>query len=133
MVLHFKLSFEFVFYTFSVCGHYYVQYRFCKSAFSTYSIGKLVFRLSVFSVFSVCPVFRFHLHRLMETCFFGQSIHFNVSLQKKSMQMQELPQMLQYLEATYSIDFKSGNFNYDILKCRKINFWIFHRPCPDGK
>ena len=49
------------------------------------------------------------------------------------MQMQELSQMLQYLEATYSIDFKAGNFNYDILKCRKINFWIFHRSCPDVK
>ena len=64
LVLQFKWSFEIVFCTIFVCGHYLVQYRFCNSAFSTYSIGKLVFRLSALSVFSVCSVFRFHLHRL---------------------------------------------------------------------
>ena len=35
-----------------------------KAAFTTYSFGKLVFRLSAFSVFSAYSVLRFHLHKL---------------------------------------------------------------------
>ena len=34
-----------------------------KSAFSTYSFGKLVFRLSAFSMFPSCSVFLFHLRQ----------------------------------------------------------------------
>ena len=41
--------------------------------------------------------------------------------------------MLQYLLATNSIDI-AGDFNYDLLKVSKYNFFrYFHRPCPDGK
>ena len=46
-----------------MCGHDFVQYGLDKSAFSTYSFGKLAFRLPVFSLFSACSVFRFHLHK----------------------------------------------------------------------
>ena len=38
-----------------------------KSAFFTYSFGKLVFRLRAFSVFSASSVFRFHLNNIYIT------------------------------------------------------------------
>ena len=40
-----------------------------KSAFSNLFFGNLVFRLSVFSVLSVCSVFRFHLDKLYKIPF----------------------------------------------------------------
>ena len=53
-----KRSYELIFYALSVCGHYFVRHWLRQVAFSTYSFGKLVFCLSVFSA---NPVFRFHL------------------------------------------------------------------------
>ena len=51
-------SSEIVFYTYFLYGYYFFfDTGLCQSAFCTYSFGKLVFRLSVFSAFSVCYVF----------------------------------------------------------------------------
>ena len=51
-------SSEIVFYTYFLYGYYFFfDTGLCQSVFCTYSFGKLVFRLSVFSAFSVCYVF----------------------------------------------------------------------------
>ena len=62
----FKEFYASKFYASSPCGHYFVKTGLCKSAFYTYSFGKLLFHLPVFCVFSVCSVFWIwcHLSRL---------------------------------------------------------------------
>ena len=53
---------------------------------------------------------------------------------KQSMHMQGFFEILQYLQATHSIDIMAGDFIYDLLKVSQNKFFrYFHRPCPDGK
>ena len=42
-----------IFYGLFVCGHYFFNTSLCKSLYSTFYFGKLVFHLSVFYVFPV--------------------------------------------------------------------------------
>ena len=49
-------SYETVFYTLFMCGHYLFITGLEKSAFSTYLLGKLVFRLSAFLCLCRCQI-----------------------------------------------------------------------------
>ena len=62
-------------------------------------------------------IFSFKKHASVDRIFTLMLVY-----RKQCMQMQEIFQMLQYLEAIYSIDTVVGDFNYDLLKRSDYKF-----------